>query len=183
MQAAKKKLLKNQCVKKDRKSARSDDLLYSKKSERTGSGTSAVTIPAQYAAFAAFDEFEKLADFRKVRHFSTGFRDRIAHAAAVTEEDVIKVFDRTDRFRAESVTAHPHDIEPADPAVTTVTDHERRQIHGNRGTAGEDSHTSHATELVHTGQAGDQTFVADLTISGDTAVGNHDHTVPQHAVV
>ena len=62
------------------------------------SGSAPAAVTGKNAALRRFDEVQKFNDFRQLRNFRFGFGNRIAHAQPMTEENIIEVFDGTDRF-------------------------------------------------------------------------------------
>ena len=94
-----------------------------------------MVVAGENTAFGCFDERDKFTYFGEIRHFGFRLGDCVGHIQPVAEEDIVQIFDGADCFRRETVAAHTDDIETANAAVASVTDHERGQVHGNGGTA------------------------------------------------
>ena len=70
-------------------------------------------IAGEDAPLGGLHELDELLHLGKVRELRLRAGDGIGHAQALTEEDVVKALDRTDRFSRESVPSQSHDIESA----------------------------------------------------------------------
>ena len=81
------------------------------------SGPAAVMIAGKNAPLGRLHELNELLHLGKVRKLRLGTRNGVGHAQSLTEEDVVKALDRTDRLGREAVAPQPHNVESADPAV------------------------------------------------------------------